>query len=126
MKVEFNPNIPIYIQIMNYIKKEIIVGRLREGDKLPSVRELASEFQINPNTIQRTFQELEREAIVETKRGMGRYVTNEGEKIMEMKKEMSKELLTNFLEGMNSLGFSKEEIVLLVRSSLEETAGGNE
>ena len=63
------------------------------GDKIPSVRELASELQVNPNTIQRTFQELERDGVVVTRRGMGRYVTNEGEKIMELRKEMAKELL---------------------------------
>jgi GntR family transcriptional regulator len=120
MKLEFDPNIPIYIQIMNYIKKQIVSGELKQGDKIPSVREFAAGLQINPNTVQRTFQELEREGIVETKRGMGRYVTNEREKVMEIKREMSKDLLETFLEGMNALGFSSEEIVSLVRRSLEE------
>ena len=59
MKIEFSPNTPIYIQVMEYIKK-IVTGHLLPGDKIPSVRELASELQVNPNTIQRTFQELER------------------------------------------------------------------
>lgn len=120
MKMEFDPNIPIYIQIMTYIKKEIVTGRLHEGNKVPSVRELAGELQINPNTIQRTFQELEREGIIETRRGTGRYVTKERGRIMEMKKDMSKELLTAFINGMNALGFSEEEIVVLVRSSLQK------
>ncbi|WP_028399337.1 GntR family transcriptional regulator [Ectobacillus panaciterrae] len=120
MKMEFDPNIPIYIQLMTYIKKEIVTGRLHEGNKVPSVRELAGELQINPNTIQRTFQELEREGIIETRRGMGRYVTKERGRIMEMKKDMSKELLTAFINGMNALGFSEEEIVVLVRSSLQK------
>lgn len=118
--MEFDPNIPIYIQIMTYIKKEIVTGRLHEGNKVPSVRELAGELQINPNTIQRTFQELEREGIIETRRGTGRYVTKERGRIMEMKKDMSKELLTAFINGMNALGFSEEEIVVLVRSSLQK------
>ena len=93
MKIEFSPNTPIYIQVMEYIKKEIVTGHLLPGDKIPSVRELASELQVNPNTIQRTFQELERDGVVVTRRGMGRYVTNEGEKIMELRKEMAKESL---------------------------------
>lgn len=71
-------------------KKEIVTGHLLPGDKIPSVRELASELQVNPNTIQRTFQELERDGVVVTRRGMGRYVTNEGEKIMELRKRWRK------------------------------------
>lgn len=86
MTIEFDNNQPIYIQIMNYIKGEIITGKLKPGDKIPSVRELAAELQINPNTVQRTFQELEREEIVETRRGMGRYVTGREETIMTIKK----------------------------------------
>ena len=87
MSIEFDNNLPIYLQIMNYLKREIVTGRLKAGDKIPSVRELAAELQINPNTVQRTFQELEREAIVETKRGLGRYVTSEDSKIMTIKKK---------------------------------------
>lgn len=87
MSIEFDNNLPIYLQIMTYLKKEIIIGKLLPGDKIPSVRELASELQINPNTVQRTFQELEREGIVETRRGLGRYVTSEESKIMEIKKK---------------------------------------
>jgi GntR family transcriptional regulator len=117
--VEFDNNLPIYIQIMHYIKKQIVTGRLKEGDKIPSVRELATELQINPNTVQRTFQELEREGIVETKRGMGRYVTKDRGKIMDIKREMSKELISSFLKGMYSLGFTKEEIVSVVSNALQ-------
>ena len=93
------------------------------GDKIPSVRELASELQVNPNTIQRTFQELERDGVVVTRRGMGRYVTNEGEKIMELRKEMAKELLHSFIDGMDNLGFSEEEILTILRSSLHDKGG---
>ena len=92
-------------------KKEIVTGHLLPGDKIPSVRELASELQVNPNTIQRTFQELERDGVVVTRRGMGRYVTNEGEKIMELRKEMAKELLHSFIDGMDNLGFQKKKFL---------------
>lgn len=125
MKIEFSPNIPIYIQVMEYIKKEVVTGHLAPGSKIPSVRELAGELQVNPNTIQRTFQELEREGIVETRRGMGRYVATEGEKIMELRKDMAKELLHAFINGMNNLGFSEEEMLSILHSSLEEIQGEN-
>jgi len=120
MKVEFDNNIPIYLQIMNIVKKQIIRGEIKEGDKIPSVREFAEMLQINPNTIQRTFQELEREGIVITKRGMGRYVTEDSEKIMEVKQEMSKEIITNFLNGMKSLGFEEEEILKIVSKEIKK------
>ncbi|WP_020061878.1 GntR family transcriptional regulator [Bacillus sp. 123MFChir2] len=125
MEIEFSPNIPIYIQVMEFIKKEIVTGHLLPGSKIPSVRELAGELQVNPNTIQRTFQELEREGIVETRRGMGRYVATEGEKIMELRKDMAKELLHAFINGMNNLGFSEEEMLSILHSSLEEKKGEN-
>lgn len=118
MSIEFDNNQPIYIQIMNYIKGEIITGKLKPGDKIPSVRELAAELQINPNTVQRTFQELEREEIVETRRGMGRYVTGREETIMAIKKEMSKEVLDRFIRGMQELGFQGEEILKAVSESI--------
>ncbi|PEI73945.1 GntR family transcriptional regulator [Bacillus wiedmannii] len=126
MKTEFSPNIPIYVQVMEYIKKEIVTGRLAPGEKIPAVRELASEFQVNPNTIQRTFQELEREGIAETRRGTGRFVTMNEKKITELRKEMAKELLDNFINGMNNLGFMEEEIFSILRSSFENKKEENE
>lgn len=120
MSIEFDNNLPIYLQIMNYIKKEIIIGNLKAGDKIPAVRELAVELQINPNTVQRTFQELEREQIVETKRGLGRYVTSEESKIMEIKKEMAGDLLNRFIQGMQELGFANNDIVTIVTKAVHD------
>lgn len=119
MTIEFDNNAPIYIQIMNYLKKQIVIGKLGPGDKIESVRDLATELQINPNTIQRTFQELEREGIVETKRGLGRYVTDEESTIMRIKKEMAAELLDRFVNGMKELGFAKGDIVSLVTDAVQ-------
>ncbi|MDH6427022.1 GntR family transcriptional regulator [Paenibacillus sp. FSL R7-0048] len=118
MTIEFDNNLPIYIQIMNYIKGEIVTGKLKPGDKILSVRELASELQINPNTVQRTFQELEREEIVETRRGMGRYVTSNEGTILTIKKEMAKDVLDRFIRGMQDLGFQGEDILAAVAENI--------
>ncbi len=123
MTIEFDNNLPIYLQIMNYIKGEIVTGKLKPGDKILSVRELASEMQINPNTVQRTFQELEREEIVETRRGMGRYVTSKEETIMTIKKEMAKDILDRFIRGMQDLGFQGEDILAAVAESIGNKDG---
>ncbi|HBU80757.1 MULTISPECIES: GntR family transcriptional regulator [Paenibacillus] len=120
MSIEFDNNLPIYLQIMQYIKRQIVTGTLKAGDKIPSVRELAAELQINPNTVQRTFQELEREEVVETKRGLGRYVTSEESKIMTIKKEMAGELLERFLTGMQELGIDEQDIVTIVADAVAD------
>lgn len=120
MTIEFDNNLPIYLQIMNYLKREIVRGSLQPGDKIPSVRELAADLQINPNTVQRTFQELEREGIVETRRGLGRYVTSEGSKIMIIKKEMASELLEHFIRGMQELGFKDQDIMSIVAEAVQD------
>ncbi|WHY21824.1 GntR family transcriptional regulator [Paenibacillus sp. G2S3] len=123
MTIEFDNNLPIYIQIMNYIKGEIVTGKLKPGDKILSVRELASELQINPNTVQRTFQELEREEIVETRRGMGRYVTSNEDTILTIKKEMAKDVLDRFIRGMQDLGFQGEDILAAVAENIRNKDG---
>jgi GntR family transcriptional regulator len=116
--IEFDNNLPIYLQVMNYIKKQIVAGKLKPGDKIESVRELAAELQINPNTIQRTFQELEREGVVVTRRGLGRYVTEEESMMMRMRKEMADQLLERFVSGMKELGFGERDIVALVAEAV--------
>ncbi|WP_339315434.1 GntR family transcriptional regulator [Paenibacillus sp. FSL R10-2734] len=123
MTIEFDNNLPIYIQIMNYIKGEIVTGKLKPGDKILSVRELASDLQINPNTVQRTFQELEREEIVETRRGMGRYVTSNENTILTIKKEMAQDVLDRFIRGMEDLGFQGEDIVAVVAENIRKKDG---
>lgn len=120
MTIEFDNNLPIYLQIMNYLKREIVRGALQPGNKIPSVRELAADLQINPNTVQRTFQELEREGIVETRRGLGRYVTSEGSKIMRIKKEMANDLLEHFIHGMQELGFKDQDIMAIVAEAVND------
>lgn len=118
--MDFKDNFPIYVQIMNFIKRRIALGELKEGDKLESVRELSAELKVNPNTIQRAYQELEREGFAYTKRGMGTFVTEKTEDIRGLKKKMALEIADNFVEEMRSIGFEFEETVEFVRSLEEE------
>lgn len=118
--MNFDNNAPIYIQVMDMIKKQIVSKELKTGDKLPSVRELAISLKVNPNTIQRTYQELERVGIAETQRGLGRYVTNDIERIQILKEEMCREIIDNFIEEMRALGFSSKEIIQITTGKLGE------
>jgi GntR family transcriptional regulator len=119
---EFDPNIPIYIQIMNGIKQDIVSGRVKPGDRLSSVRELAESLSVNPNTVQRVYQELEREGISETRRGTGTYILESPELLPRLKAEMAKSILRKFIDGMRSLGLSNREIA----SAIDKEISGRE
>jgi len=116
--MEFNNNIPIYLQIIDNIKQDIVVGKLKTGQKIPSVRELAGILKVNPNTMQRAYQELDREKITFTKRGMGTYVTEEEKIIRTLKEEIYKKIILDFIEGMNKLGFSNKEMINALKEYL--------
>jgi DNA-binding transcriptional regulator YhcF (GntR family) len=111
LAIEFDENIPIYMQIMNLIKRDIVTQKLNKGDKLPSVREMSEILKVNPNTIQRAYQELEREKVTFTQRGMGTFVTEDEGKILTLKKEMSVDVIDSCVKNMRNLGFSNEEII---------------
>lgn len=118
--MKFDHNTPIYIQVMDMIKKQIVSNELKSGDRLPSVRELAVRLKVNPNTIQRTYQELERDGITETQRGLGRYVTDNRQRTQLLKDEMCQDIIQNFIHEMRALGFSDDRIAKIISKNLGE------
>jgi DNA-binding transcriptional regulator YhcF (GntR family) len=118
--MEFNNSISIYVQIMDEIKRWIISGKLKGGDKLPAVRELAIELKVNPNTVQRMYQELESEGIVYSQRGIGRFVTEDKDKIKYLKINFSHAVISAFMEEMQSLGFQNDEIISMIKDYEKE------
>lgn len=120
MYIEFNDKTPIYLQIMDLIKMDIVTGKLKSKDKLPSVRDMAMNLKVNPNTLQRSYQELERLGIVYTQRGMGTFVGEEKNMVEDLKKEMAKEVIDSFILRMKSLGFTDSEIIESVSSETME------
>ena len=118
--MEFNNNLPIYLQVINQIKKDMIQGRLPMGEKLPSTRELAVQYQINPNTAVRVYKEMEQMGMCFTKRGLGTFVTEDVEVIIKMKEEMAEELLEGFIKEMTELGFSKEELIKIMEERMKQ------
>ena len=120
MHIEFNDKTPIYLQIMDLIKMDIVIGKLKAKDKLPSVREMAINLNVNPNTLQRSYQELERLGIVYTQRGMGTFVGEDKNMVNDLKKEMAKEVIDSFILRMKSLGFTDNEIIQSVSKETME------
>ena len=124
--MEFDKNTPIYIQIMFEIKRRISTGQLSPGEKLPSVRDLADELKVNPNTIVRAYQELEREGVTETKRGMGTFIVeNDKNSISEMKNSIGKVFVQEFIKKMKDAGVSDKEIISLVQEAIGSGVGEN-
>jgi len=111
MKFDFDNNIPIYIQLVEQLKIYIISGKLKAGERLPSVRELGLQTKVNPNTVQKALVELEKLRLVYTETTNGRFVTNDQELIDKYKKEYADELSNKFFLSMESMGFNKIETI---------------
>ena len=112
---------PIYLQLEDIIKSKIIAGIYKPGQKLPSVRELAAEAAVNPNTMQKALAELERSGLVYTQRTSGRYITEDTAIMQNLRHQLAHDLIQQFLEAMAHLGYTREEsIQLLIEESKEE------
>lgn len=119
MPWNLNSDRPIFLQIVERIQMDIISGKYKPGDKLPSVRDLASEASVNPNTMQKAFSELERTGLVYSQRTTGRFITEDTVMIDELKASFAKEKITEFITLMQQLGFSKEEILSLINTTMK-------
>lgn len=111
MSINFSNDKAIYLQIVDAIKLDIISGKYEAGEKLPSVRELALQFRVNPNTMQRAFAHLEDEGLVYTERTNGRFVSKEVKKVEEEKSILVDVKVSEFLDYMHSLNLTNEEII---------------
>lgn len=115
MEWNLDNNRPIFIQIVETIQKQIVSDSYQPGQRLPSVRELAAEISVNPNTVQKAFTELERSGVIISKRTAGRFITENEQLIQEAKKEMADEIIEHFLSNMSLLGFSLEKTLELTK-----------
>lgn len=106
----FQSSQPIYSQLADRIKRQILRGELKPGEKLPSVREMAVQTNVNPNTVQRTYRELEGMNIVETRRGQGTFVTENAAILNELREQMKVQEISAFVKGMREMGYTNEEI----------------
>ncbi|MCC8151828.1 MAG: GntR family transcriptional regulator [Lachnospiraceae bacterium] len=109
----------IYIQLVEQIQNRIATGYYAPGSRLASVRELAAEAEVNPNTMQRALAQLEQMGLVHSQRTSGRFVTDDEGRIAQMKRDTAKNTIRVFLDQMNHLGFEDEEIINLIREEQE-------
>lgn len=116
----FDNERPIYIQLLEKLRIEIVSGKLKPGERLPSVRELALTTRVNPNTMQKALVELENEGLVYTERTNGKFVTDNQELIMKIKKELAEEKVNNYINDMKNIGITYEEAIIYLQE-----LGGN-
>ena len=111
MEFTFDNNIPIYIQLLEYLKIYLISGVFKSGDKLPSVRDFATTFKVNPNTMQKALAELESMKLIYTERTNGKYVTKDNTLIEKLKDEYAITLAKSYFEGMKRIGLGKADSI---------------
>ena len=120
MEWKIDNNKPVYIQLVEQLKVKIISGEIELDSKLDSVRSLAADAMVNPNTMQKALAELEREGFVYSKRTSGRFVTDNKELIENERKNLVKENVKKTLDTLINLGYTNEEIINLVEEILRE------
>ena len=125
MQWQFSNDAPIYTQLIQQVKVGIVTGAFPPGERLPSVRDLATEAGVNPNTMQRALAELERDGLVYSQRTAGRFVTEDSTMINQAKRSLAERHIKTFLEAMLRLGFQREEIIHLVEQELREEGGNH-
>ena len=111
MKWEFKNGIPIYLQIIDQIKRQIVSGELAPRSRIPAVRDLAQEAGVNPNTMQRALTQLEQEGLLYTQRTSGRFVTQEEEIMKQTRMQLSDEYIAELFKHLQQLGLSRDDIV---------------
>ena len=116
--MEFKTNTPIYLQVIKDLKLKAVNGSLTLGQKLPSTRELAIEYHINPNTAGRIYNKLEEEEFCHTKRGLGTYLFEESDRVEAYRNDLATEYLDTFITGMMELGYNNSELIELITSKL--------
>lgn len=121
-KLDLKSRVPIYIQLVEQAKEHVASGRLRPGDKLPTVRQVAVDLMINPNTVSRAYLELEHNGIIETQRGVGAFVSSKiGADFSRTEtRRQTQKLIGGFLRDMMELGHSPEDILAEVKKVLED------
>ena len=115
--IDPSSGVPIYLQLVNQVKRATASGLLKEGDQMPSVRELAAELTVNPNTIAKAYQELERDGIIRTVRGVGTFIGEQEVKIIHSERiKVLNKVIDKVIVEAHHLGFADEE----VREALEK------
>lgn len=120
MQWKLSDDRPIYVQLMETITAAIASGTLAAGSRFPSVREMAAQAGVNPNTMQRALAELERDGLLYSQRTAGRFVTDQSDRITQKRKELAMQQIRIFLSSMKEMGYTSEQTLNLIQQAVKE------
>ena len=120
MQWKLSDDRPIYVHLMETITAAIASGTLAAGSRLPSVREMAAQAGVNPNTMQRALAELERDGLLYSQRTAGRFVTDQSDRITQKRKELAMQQIRIFLSSMKEMGYTSEQTLNLIQQAVKE------
>ncbi len=118
--MQFNTRIPVYLQVVDYFKKKMALGKLKAGDEMPSRRELANDLKINPNTVQKAFKEMEDQQLITTERNRPSRVTTDGTVLAQIRSEIVDDAVAVFVEAIQELDVSVDELVDKIKRQYKE------
>ena len=116
----FDSNTPIYLQLVKFFTIQIAGGQWSSGDRVASVRDLAVEYQVNPNTVQKALAELERQGLVYTERTSGRFITREDSIVQTARSRLVDKEVATFVKQMKQLGYNREQCLVLVEENMKK------
>lgn len=112
-----NDKEPVYLQIIRYIKQQVVIGNLNPGDVIPSRREMAVTIKVNPNTVQKAYKEMEDMGIINTVRNYQSTITTDEQMINNIRQDLIKESLDAFIESMKAIAVEKDEIIKIIEDT---------
>lgn len=120
MNLRFNKRTPIYLQVMQDMKRQIIYGEVKAGEELPSRRQLARDLKINPNTVQRAFSEMEEEGLIFTEPNRPSRVTDDPGLLSQLKEEWVNQKVSDFVEALTPIDLPTKEIIQMIEDKMQE------
>ncbi|MDO4963217.1 MAG: GntR family transcriptional regulator [bacterium] len=120
MNINFDNDIPIYLQVMEYIKNYIISGKIKNGEKLPSVREFSIKFKVNPNTVQKALYQLENIGLIYTDRTNGKFVTIDSNIVNKIKNDKITEFIDEYFNNMENIGIKQKDAINYINERAEK------
>ena len=118
MAWKFSSDKPVYLQISDIIVKKVLSGEYSTGEQIPSVRQIALEAAVNPNTVQHAFADLENEGLIVSKGTMGRFVTEDEQVVENCKQKMAEQIVLDFSKNMKELSISKEDAIKMIKEMI--------
>lgn len=120
MQQSFESNVPIYLQIVDKIKRYIITGEGKAGERLPSVRDFAAQMQVNPNTVQKALADLEESGLIYTERTNGKFITKDITLIAKVREEYASAIVEKYILDMQNIGLDKQTAMEYLKNHEKE------